>query len=170
MSIGDFLKKAPLYRAGKWAAENIEKHPTVAAGKWVGERTGLMETQEEKDLKKRIDDYRSDLEQRAETGVTPELREYARRAARARAALASRFSDRRLSPEQQARMTGQAQAQLSGNAASGIAELQRAGREMAENQLLALDNQDLARMDAEQARNLNALLSVLSTGAGMLAG
>ena len=158
-SIGDFLKYTPAYQA----YDKIAK-PAVRA---IGERTGLVDSQEESDLKKSIQDFRKNLTQQAETGVTPELREYARRAAKARAALGARFSDRRLSPEQRARFLGQAQAQLGGETAAGMAEMQRRGRETAQQQIFNLDTAELARMDAEQARNLNALLAVLETGASL---
>tara|TARA_Y100000593_G_scaffold42287_1_gene80966 strand:- start:5420 stop:6106 length:687 start_codon:yes stop_codon:yes gene_type:complete len=136
----------------------------------AGEFVGLVETAEEKQIREDLDRQKKKLREQAETGVTPELREFARRAARARAALGAQFADRRLTPEQKARFLGRSQAQLSGGVAAGMAEAQRRGREFAEQQLQAINQQRRAEMQAEQDRNLNALLSVIGTGAALATG
>lgn len=155
--------------AGNWKFLS----PTYTAargGKYLAERTGLIDTEEEKKLARELEEDKARLREQAKTGITPELRQFARQAAQARAALGSRFSDRRLSPEQRARMLGRASVDLQGRTAQGGAELQRSGREIAEQNLRAINEKRRAEINAQQAQMMNAALTVASTGAGLMAG
>ena len=153
---------------GSWLRKRTWKD--LPGLEWAAETVGLDDTDEEEQLKRELEADKAKLREQAKTGITPELRKFARQAAQARAALGSRFSDRRLSPEQRARMLGGAQASLSGKTAAGGAELMRSGREIAEQNLRAINEKRRAEINAQQQQMMNAALNVASMGAGLMAG
>ena len=67
-------------------------------------------------------------------------------------------------------MLGNAQSDLSGKTAAGGAELMRSGREIAEQNLRAINEKRRAEINAQQAQMMNAALNVASMGAGLMAG
>jgi hypothetical protein len=135
---------------------------------WIASRNN-SEQEEQFKLQQEIDKDKATLRAQAESGVTPELRMYARRAAQARAALGSKYSDRRLSPEQKARLQGNASANLSASTSQGMAEMQRSGRERAQQQLRVMNQQEKAQMQAQQQRANNAKLNLATTAAALMA-